>query len=62
MIIKYIHDAFPTEIKIYDTVKALKNNPWLHMTQKEFDKMALDKMESDKYVEVIEVIFGKGAK
>jgi hypothetical protein len=48
MKIKYIHSSNPNKEKIYDTEKALKNNSFYHMTQKEFDEMELENMERDK--------------
>ena len=50
MIIKYFHTSEPSVEKTYDTVKSLKNNPFIHMSQKEFDKMELRKMENDIYI------------
>ncbi len=48
MKIKYIHSSEPSEVKIYDTEKALKNNPFIERTQSDFDKMELANMERDK--------------
>lgn len=48
MKIKYIHSSEPSEVKIYDTEKALKNNPFIEQTQSDFDKMELANMERDK--------------
>lgn len=52
MKIKYIHFSEPNKVKIYDTEVALKKNPFLdpfiRMTQEEFDKMELEHMERDK--------------
>ena len=48
MKIKYIHSSEPIEVKIYDTEKALKNNPFIEQTQSDFDKMELANMERDK--------------
>jgi hypothetical protein len=47
MIIKYFHTSEPNVEKTYDTVKSLKNNPFIHMSQKSFDEMELRKMEND---------------
>lgn len=48
MKIKYIHFTEPDKIKIYDTKVALNKNPFYRMTQEEFDKLELSKMERDK--------------
>lgn len=48
MKIKYRHFSEPDVEKIYDTEKALKNNPCIHMTQEEFDQHELKQMEIDK--------------
>lgn len=48
MLIKYIHASEPTKEKVFDTVKALKNNPFIQQTQKEFDEFELKHFEEDK--------------
>ena len=51
MKIKYIHNSEPSKIKVYDTERALKNNPYIKQTkqtQSDFDKMELANMERDK--------------
>lgn len=48
MIIKYIHFSDPETEKTYDTEKALKNNPFINKSQKEFDEMELEKFQKDK--------------
>jgi hypothetical protein len=48
MKIKYIHSSEPSKVKIYDTGKALKNNPFIERTQSDFDEMELANMERDK--------------
>jgi hypothetical protein len=50
MIIKYFHTSEPDVEKTYDTVKSLKNNPFFHVTQEEFDKMEIDKMKNDIHI------------
>lgn len=48
MKIKYIHNSEPNRIKVYDTERALKNNPFIKQTQSDFDKMELANVERDK--------------
>ena len=48
MKIKYVHFLEPEVEKVYDTVVALKNNPFIHMSQAEFDEMELAHLEQDK--------------
>lgn len=48
MIIKYVHFSEPEKEKLYDTVKALKNNPFIEKTQEEFDEFELNKFAADK--------------
>lgn len=48
MRIKYVHFSEPNKEKIYDTVKSLKNNPFIKKTQEEFDQFELEKMRKDK--------------
>lgn len=48
MLIKYIHKSNPKEVRIHDTEKAKRNNPFIHKTQEEFDKFTLRLLESDK--------------
>lgn len=48
MKIKYVHFSEPNKEKIYDTVKALKNNPFIKKTQEEFDQFELGRMAVDK--------------
>lgn len=48
MKIKYIHNSEPSKIKVYDTERSLKNNPFIKQTQSDFDKMELANMERDK--------------
>lgn len=47
MKVKYVHFSEPEVEKIHDTKKALKNNPFIHMTQKEFDEFTLRKFEQN---------------
>lgn len=47
MKIKYVHCSEPEVEKVYDTAVALKNNPFIHMPQEEFDKMELAHLEND---------------
>ena len=48
MLIKYIHASEPEREKMHDTVKALKNNPFITKSQKEFDDFTLHKLAEDK--------------
>lgn len=48
MKIKYRHFIDPNTEKIYDTEKSLKQNPFIHMTQEEFDQHELKRMEEHK--------------
>ena len=48
MKIKYRHSSEPDKIKIYDTKVALKNNPFIRLSQETFDKMEIEHMERDK--------------
>lgn len=55
MIIKYIHASEPETEKTYDTEKSLKNNPFIHKTQKEFDEWELEKFKRDEHIVWFEV-------
>lgn len=48
MKIKYIHFSEPTTVKEYNTEVALKRNPFIRMSQEDFDKMELEHMARDK--------------
>ena len=48
MKIKYTWFDEPNKEKVYDTEKALKNNPFIKRTQSDFDKMELESMERKK--------------
>lgn len=48
MIIKYIHSEEPEIEKTYDTEKALKNNPFIHLSQKEFDTLEMEHFAKDE--------------
>ena len=48
MLIKYVHASEPETEKTYDTVKALKNNPFITLFQNEFDEMEMYRFEKDK--------------
>ena len=48
MKIDYVHFSSPDIKKEYDTVVALKNNPYVKMSQDDFDKMELEHMEKDR--------------
>ena len=48
MKIKYRHHLDPKVEKVYDTEKSLKNNPFIHMSQDEFDAHELKRMEEHK--------------
>lgn len=48
MKIKYTHISDPGKEKIYDTVKSLENNPFIEMTQEEWDRHELEKMRLDR--------------
>jgi hypothetical protein len=48
MIVKYRHITEPNTDKTYDTKLALRNNPFIQMTQEEFDAMELQSFELDK--------------
>ena len=50
MIIKYIHFSEPETEKTYDTEKVLKNNPFITLSQEEFDEMELERFQKDKDV------------
>ena len=59
MKVKYVHFSEPEVEKIHDTKRALKNNPFIHMTQKEFDEFTLRKFEqnfNEGYILRFEVI------
>ena len=56
MIIKYVHALYPDVEKTYDTEKALKNNPFIHRSQKEFDEMELKHMAHNRFVVRFEVV------
>ena len=47
MKIKYIHKSNPKEVRIHDTEKAKRNNPFIHKTQEEFDKFTLGLLKKD---------------
>lgn len=47
MKIKYTHISDPSEIRVYDTERALKNNPFIHMDQETFDKHELKNMDDN---------------
>lgn len=53
MIVNYVHIADPTTIRTYDTEKALRNNPFIDMSQKSFDEMELQRLLKDKEKGVI---------
>ena len=48
MLIKYIHFSEPEREKIYDTEKALRNNPFINKSQKEFDVWTMERFAKDK--------------
>ena len=48
MIVKYVHASEPRIEKFYNTEKALKNNPFIRMSQKEFDEMELKRFQENK--------------
>lgn len=48
MIIKYIHWSEPEKEKTHDTVKVLKNNPFITKSQEEFDAFTLEHFIKDK--------------
>ena len=48
MLIKYIHISEPEREKIHDTTLVLKNNPFITMSQEEFDNFTLLKLARDK--------------
>ena len=50
MMIRYVHDSSPGEEKIHDTAMVLKNNPWIPLTQEEYDKQEISRMSNDKHV------------
>lgn len=50
MILKYVHVSDPNVEKEYDTIKALKNNPFISMAQYEFDQMEMERMDTDKNI------------
>ena len=48
MKIKYIHSSEPDKVNTYDTEIALKNNPFIRLSQEAFDKLEIEHMERDK--------------
>lgn len=56
MIVQYMHTSALGVKKTYDTEKALKNNPFIEMSQEEFDEMELKHFEQDKHIIWFEVI------
>ena len=48
MLIKYIHFSEPEREKIYDTEKALRNNPFINKSQEEFDAWTMERFAKDK--------------
>lgn len=48
MLIKYIHFSEPEREKIYDTEKALRNNPFINKSQEEFDVWTMERFAKDK--------------
>lgn len=48
MLIKYIHWSEPEREKIYDTVKALRNNPFINESQEEFDTWTMERLAKEK--------------
>ena len=58
MMIQYVHDSSPRKEKIHDTAMVLKNNPWIPLTQEEYDKQEISRMSNDKHVLSYSVISG----
>lgn len=48
MLIKYTHWSEPEREKIYDTEKALRNNPFINESQEEFDAWTMERLAKDK--------------
>ena len=48
MLIKYTHWSESEREKTYDTVKALKNNPFINRSQEEFDAWTMERLAKEK--------------
>lgn len=48
MLIKYVHASEPEREKVFDTKRALKNNPFIEKTQEEFDAFEREHFAKDK--------------
>lgn len=56
MKIQYKHASDPDKVKIFDTVKSLRNNPFITQSQEIYDAHTLVQMESDINVLEFKVI------
>ena len=56
MKIQYRHTSDPDTFKIFDTVKSLRNNPFIMQSQEIYDAHTLVQMESDMNVLEFKVI------
>lgn len=56
MKIQYKHTSDPDKVKIFDTVKSLRNNPFITQSQEIYDARTLVQMESDMNVLEFKVI------
>jgi hypothetical protein len=50
MVIEYVHMSDPDTVKSYDTVKSLRNNPFLNFSQVEWDNLELERFKHDKNI------------
>ncbi len=56
MKIQYKHTSDPDKVKIFDTVKSLRNNSFITQSQEIYDAHTLVQMESDMNVLEFKVI------
>lgn len=56
MKIQYKHTSDPDKVKIFDTVKSLRNNPFITQSQEIYDAHTLVQMESDMNILEFKVI------
>ena len=48
MKVLYVHKSDPNKEKLYDSVKSLKNNPFIDMSQEEWEKKELESFREEK--------------
>ena len=53
MKIQYIHISDPNNAKIYDTKISLERNPFITLSQEEWDKHELERMEQNRKEKLI---------